>query len=572
MPIDGCTWAAYYEPINHTIWLLSPLRCNTGCAFVEQIHGDIISYDIDHNIFATHPSILNITEAMQSRAPRYAAAVGDNIYFNGDLEETGNIDVYNIKTGITTTNIKSIISRDGCLVTDGRFLFIVGGQWLGTPAGTGTFHIYDTITDSWYRGSQQLYVPRRFPCEVIDGVIYQFGGDNAQPMTQITKFNIGTGDTVLANYNRQWEDAGSLIVPRAQHNSAQCENLVYIIGGYSSNDANVLSIEIYDINTELTQTAPFTLNEARVNPATMCIDQTIYVFGRRDCRCADLKTGTTRDSWEKSIMTASPTSEPTEAPTNTPSASPTSETDEPTHHPSLSPSKHPSVSPSDEATNDPSSLPSENPTNTPNIRPSIAPTMDPSYNDGHVQVESTMTPIVSQPNKDAQGDKPVDFVLIAFTMIALIIVVILILVLIVCFSFKLLLLHKESQEDVAVSMNEQSMPEMVEANGSLAVVGRQIHMKDMKRQIHEINNENMMVSLSQTGIDGNNYDDDEGNDDEDHDSSKDAEGLYEVVLTKASNVNECEIAVQTDGTTSTKLNAINPEFVMSGSASVTKGK
>eukprot|EP01083_Nonionella_stella_P158238 514781_1 len=118
MPIDGGTWATYYESTNRTIWLLSPIRCSEGCQYgKDNIHGDIISYDIDHNLFTTQPSISTLTESMNSQAPQYSVAVGYNIYFNG---ETGIIDVYDIKTGITTTNINTIPSRDGCLVTDGR--------------------------------------------------------------------------------------------------------------------------------------------------------------------------------------------------------------------------------------------------------------------------------------------------------------------------------------------------------------------------------------------------------------------------------------------------------------------
>eukprot|EP01083_Nonionella_stella_P101208 286633_1 len=529
MPIDGSTWATYYEPLNRTIFLLSPLRCQTmtygGCGFLTHIHGDIISYDIDRNTFAIHPSISNITDSMQSYAPRYAAAVGHNIYFNGDTDLSARIDVYNIKTGITTPNIKAINSKDGCLVTDGRFLFIVGGQTQNGGQGSWNFQIYDTTTDTWYSGDDQKYLPRRFPCEVINGVIYEFGGDNGNVMTQITKFNIGTGDTVLVNYNKmQWEDAGSLNIPRAKHNTAPCGNLIYIIGGYTTGFANALSIEIYDIITEETVTAPFTLNQARINPATMCIDQTIYVFGGRDDR--DLNSGTTLNSWEKSIVTESPTALPTKAPTSQPSVSPTMITENPTRYPSLSPSKHPSVAPSGEPTlnpsSNPSSLPSMNPTITPTIHPTIAPTTDPiSYNEGEVEDESTIAPIVSEegdPNKEAQAETRIDFVLIA-----LIVVVIFVCVLIMCFSVQTFRLHKEShkvqkEEDVLVMDNEeapQSMRamdvsgkhEMVVSDGTLVVEGPQTDTKGnecLADETEHMSDEDGLEIVAELDVIGNN--------------------------------------------------------------------
>eukprot|EP01084_Bolivina_argentea_P133772 236108_1 len=105
-------------------------------------------------------------------------------------------------------------------------------------------------------------------------VRYTFGGNNGVSRNYIGKLYVGTGADVIDNYqNNNWEAAGNLIIARQFHNSAVCDlldsNLVYIIGGSHWDDVlyNVLDIEIYDINTEITQLASFTLNEERNNPS-----------------------------------------------------------------------------------------------------------------------------------------------------------------------------------------------------------------------------------------------------------------------------------------------------------------
>eukprot|EP01083_Nonionella_stella_P064722 168972_1 len=318
MPINGEAWAIYYQSAHHKIWLFSPRRWNP----VIDMHCDpiVISYDIDNDIFEIQRNISNATPSFNGWVPRYYAAIGENIYLNGD---TGAIDVYNIITD-TTTNIHSIWFRQSCVATDGRFVFFMGGEDTGSVQGNWNTNAYDTTTGVWYQGNHQIHSLRRFPCEILNGTIYTFGGNNGVSRNYIGKLYVGTGADVIDNYqNNNWATAGNLIIARQFHNSAVCDlldsNLVYIIGGSHWDDVlyNVLDIEIYDINTEITQLASFTLNEERNNPSVMCIDEHIYIFGG-----VDLYT------WEKSQLLT---------------ASPTSKTHEPTNMASLSPSKHPSI-------------------------------------------------------------------------------------------------------------------------------------------------------------------------------------------------------------------------------------
>eukprot|EP01083_Nonionella_stella_P229608 812505_1 len=93
IPIDGEAWAIYYQSVHHKIWLFSPRRWRP----VILMHNVpiVISYDIDNDIFETQRNISNATPSFNGWVPRYYAAIGENIYLNGD---TGAIDVYNINT------------------------------------------------------------------------------------------------------------------------------------------------------------------------------------------------------------------------------------------------------------------------------------------------------------------------------------------------------------------------------------------------------------------------------------------------------------------------------------------
>eukprot|EP01083_Nonionella_stella_P314245 1131302_1 len=384
MPINGEAWATYYQSAHHKIWLFSPRRWNP----VIDMHCDpiVISYDIDNDIFEIQRNISNATPSFNGWVPRYYAAIGENIYLNGD---TGAIDVYNINTD-TTTNIHSIWFRQSCVATDGRFVFFMGGEETGSTMGSWATNAHDTTTGVWYQGKDQMHRLRRFPCEIMNGTIYTFGGNNIMSQDYISKLYVGTGADVIDNYqNNNWEAAGNLIIARQFHNSAVCDsldsNLVYLIGGSHWTDVEykVLDIEIYDINTEITQLASFTLKEERTNPAVMCIDQHIYIFG------GVTADKTTLYTWEKSqLLTASPTEHPTIEPSVAPTSSPTSKTDEPTYtkNPSTSPSKSPSSYPSDMPSLSPTELsvsPSKHPS-IPHINailppPSTESTVVPSY-------------------------------------------------------------------------------------------------------------------------------------------------------------------------------------------------
>eukprot|EP01083_Nonionella_stella_P106611 307876_1 len=363
MPINGEAWATYYQSAHHKIWLFSPRRWNP----VIDMHCDpiVISYDIDNDIFEIQRNISNATPSFNGWVPRYYAAIGENIYLNGD---TGAIDVYNINTD-TTTNIHSIWFRQSCVATDGRFVFFMGGEETGSTMGSWATNAHDTTTGVWYQGKDQMHRLRRFPCEIMNGTIYTFGGNNIMSQDYISKLYVGTGADVIDNYqNNNWATAGNLIIARQFHNSAVCDsldsNLVYLIGGSHWTDVEykVLDIEIYDINTEITQLASFTLKEERTNPAVMCIDQHIYIFG------GVTADKTTLYTWEKSqLLTVSPTEHPTIEPSVAPTSSPTSKTDEPTYtnNPSTSPTKSPSSYPSD--------MPSVSPTEL-----SVSPSKHPS--------------------------------------------------------------------------------------------------------------------------------------------------------------------------------------------------
>eukprot|EP01084_Bolivina_argentea_P279144 477184_1 len=151
MPINGSSWGTYYETTTRKIWLISPTMCvSTNCTY----NGDIISYDIDGDIFDTQPSIPTVNSSMYGWAPRYAVSIDNDIYFNGDSPW---IDKYNIKTRVTTSNLYQQNSGQRCLLTDGRFLFIVGGENNPgeevTHVGNKRFTIYDTVSDQWYSGT-----------------------------------------------------------------------------------------------------------------------------------------------------------------------------------------------------------------------------------------------------------------------------------------------------------------------------------------------------------------------------------------------------------------------------------
>eukprot|EP01083_Nonionella_stella_P279208 949868_1 len=170
MPVDGDAWATYYQSAHNKIWLLSPRKWSQAALDLVSFPY-VIAYDIDNDLFETQPNITNATPSFNGWVPRYFVTIEDDIYLNGD---TGAIAVYNIHSD-TTTTLYTIPWRQSCLATDGRFIFFLGGEVLNNIHGDPRTRMYDTNTNTWYSGNEQLYDIRRFPCEVINGAVYTFG-------------------------------------------------------------------------------------------------------------------------------------------------------------------------------------------------------------------------------------------------------------------------------------------------------------------------------------------------------------------------------------------------------------
>jgi N-acetylneuraminic acid mutarotase len=206
-----------------------------------------------------------------------AVAAGDKIYvaggkYSGLMSTSAQKKLYILDCVTNIWQTKNIASERvfGTLVYTNNKLLHIGGQKtndipldnldiIDPQAGA----IDTTLSMPWN-------LSQHAAC-AINGLVYCIGGlKNGEASTDIDVFDPRT---------HQWsQKAARLNTPRKAHQAVECNNLIYIIGGFDADDNVLKTVEIYNPATDMVTLAP-SINSARGSFGAAVVRGQIYVFG-----------------------------------------------------------------------------------------------------------------------------------------------------------------------------------------------------------------------------------------------------------------------------------------------------
>eukprot|EP01084_Bolivina_argentea_P094334 169584_1 len=303
LPAPRSSQVIGYNAPDDTVWMLGGFTATIG------YDNAVWSFDLTMQQFTIHTPL---TYTIHCGSQTYTQ-INNIIYFNLD----GNIGTFDMDTEINeypSSKIPSMsyYTESGCLTTDGKHLFLLGGSdW------NAYFQIFDTFTNLWSIGPPMTPTGRyRTTCHVIDDFLYVFGGTYPDDNTFL--------DTVIKIYIANMQNINSyswntisdtLITPTGYQRSVRFGNLIYLIGGTIAGPTYINDVYVLNPISDTILTVP-PMNNIRSSAASIVADARIYVFGGYD------NTGTDRvtNSWE--VTNIMPSSAPTPAPTNNPTFSP----------------------------------------------------------------------------------------------------------------------------------------------------------------------------------------------------------------------------------------------------------
>eukprot|EP01083_Nonionella_stella_P116808 347435_1 len=332
---DGGFYFVHHDAPNGTVYLLNPLRRLSGSweySIAFQSYNFISKTWTDHAPHAT--GLVYFGTWTQS-----FTSIGSILYFVDTKGEFGTVDIATLTVQFPHPHISTFypLTADPCLTTDGRYVFVIGGEdTINKPKKEQNwFQIYDTLNSQWLN-AMDSNIPRlnrerkAETCEYYDQYLYVFGGSSISGLTDTIEFLfVGTGgDQLLSTVvSQSWVLSNYTISPLCRYSSTiMCgERFIYIFGGrYLSGDDYTIydNVQVFDTTTKELIHAPFTMNVPRMGQRTICTGDYIYVAFGFDNGKQDLEM---QQTWEKSnILIASDNqthapSDITDVPTNSPS-------------------------------------------------------------------------------------------------------------------------------------------------------------------------------------------------------------------------------------------------------------
>eukprot|EP01083_Nonionella_stella_P097920 275285_1 len=343
-PYAGAHWITHFDANTNNIWLLGGHYLNSDQSWV--ITNDVQTYNIKLNAWAEGDPL---SDYVASYIGSYTS-IDTMVYFIAyDSLSSFNIDTQTLLHPHPNISLLHAVDK-ACVTNDGRYIFVIGGWISSTSTVSALFQIYDTSEHSWLEGLP-LNIPRaRSNCEYHNGYIYIFGGqlDNTQQTDSIEMIYVGVGDAVHTTViTEQWITLASvLFTPKRDVSTVMCTGidteLIYIFGGWDSNQAHTVSNQVHIFNTTDTSIHTAYFGIRRGAASVICIHDYIYIL----LGYVPSKKGggiETTFTWMKSnlLYTSAPTSV-TNAPTTT---LPTNKTHSPTTTVTVSTSSTPTIAP-----------------------------------------------------------------------------------------------------------------------------------------------------------------------------------------------------------------------------------
>jgi len=203
------------------------------------------------------------------------------------------------------------------------YMYVAGGCTGATDCASPTTDVQYASIDSygalssWSTASNVLPAARAWgQLETVGGYLYYLGGQDSTPTTQSTVYYVGTFSS--GNISASWSTAsggigdtsGQAAQARTRFSATSWNNLIYVVGGYSSAPAATSTVYITPalssggniaVDSWLSSTA---FNVARTGAATVAYGNNLYLLGGydgtnylNDVQYTQINTDGTVDSW-----------------------------------------------------------------------------------------------------------------------------------------------------------------------------------------------------------------------------------------------------------------------------------
>ena len=333
---------------------------------------------------------INLTQTIQRSSSQYYTQYNNVIYYytyntiktyNMTYPYSDELSIaINGNTPIYDSPCLSVDINGNLFISSGGF--VLDGNELNYYGYNINDNVWKTFSDSKYWNISD-YDMKAMACIIHNQVLYTFGGNGGGfQMLQYHGSNMISYHDI-SDYNKPflldgyslWNKTSQDLNPRGGFFKAvSVGELIYIIGGYSSDTEGFDDVQIFDPETHTIkgiEPVPF----GRLFATTCHYRSTVHTI---NC-FGGFIDGFIEDLWIYSnVLSESPTKTPSNSPTKSPTIASNSPSISPTELPSNSPTKSPSYSPSNTPSNVPSNIPSNSPTKLPTNSPTNSPTKSPT--------------------------------------------------------------------------------------------------------------------------------------------------------------------------------------------------
>jgi len=175
------------------------------------------------------------TPMIKPRSNFVSCVVDGKIYVIGG----GMVEVYDPLSGDWTIKSSAPVDKKESSASNlGGKIYYMGGYG---PTNKDV-HIYDPITNLWSTGTPFNNERFGLSTEVVDGILYSFGGFDSVNGLEET---VEAYDPALAT----WQLKTKMRIPRARFSSTVVNGKIFLFGG-SNNSTSIDSVEMYDPNID----------------------------------------------------------------------------------------------------------------------------------------------------------------------------------------------------------------------------------------------------------------------------------------------------------------------------------
>lgn len=174
------------------------------------------------------------------------ASLGNHLYVIGASRvNRGTLQIYSPSLDTWTLGTQLNVPREiTCAVSDGQFLYAVGGMRAGDGVYLNSVERYDPEDDTWM-DIPPMFQPRGGACAVSEGTsIFVMGGESSVRIAL-------SSCEVYSTTSDQWHSIASMHVPRYFAGAALVGKTIYVFGGVGGSNVTLEQrklIDRYDID------------------------------------------------------------------------------------------------------------------------------------------------------------------------------------------------------------------------------------------------------------------------------------------------------------------------------------